>query len=216
MSHKKIFSSEAQTVWPEFFLKPKLSKFDLFFDLWPLTFWPMTSTFGDLLAITKMHIGYKFHQDPPMGTWWKVVHWLTHWLTLPLLWVSDATQKDDPPIQFRKKDDLPPPTECRKKWRPSKSCDNLRPSIKFEILIMMMKLLFFGKFGWHNGKNWKRKMILAGICAIEMHIVLSLSRPSSLILHLLEPLKEKNSDPQLNEKKTWLLLLEEKKLWPPQ
>ena len=44
-------------------------------------------------------------------------------------------------------------------------------------------------------------MILAGICAIKMHIVLSLSRPSSLILHLLEPLKEKNSDPQLNEKK---------------
>ena len=68
------------------FLKPKLSKFDLFFDPWPLTFWPMTSPFGDLLAITKTHIGYKFHQDPPMGTWWKVVDnyltdWLTHWLT---------------------------------------------------------------------------------------------------------------------------------------
>ena len=50
-------------------------------DPWPLTFGPMTSPFMELPAITKTHIGYKFHQDPPMGTWWKVVHWLTHSLT---------------------------------------------------------------------------------------------------------------------------------------
>jgi len=65
--------------------KQKMPQNDLFFDLWPLTFWPMTSPFGDLLAITKTHLGYKFHQDSPMGTWWKVVdsltHSLTHWLT---------------------------------------------------------------------------------------------------------------------------------------
>ena len=34
----------------------------------------MTSNFEDLLAITKTHIGYIFHQYPPMGTWWKT--WL--------------------------------------------------------------------------------------------------------------------------------------------
>ena len=71
------------------FFKPKMPQNDLFFDPWPLTFWPMTSPFGDLLAITKTHLGYKFHQDPPMGTWWKVVdsltHSLTHWLTKSLL-----------------------------------------------------------------------------------------------------------------------------------
>ena len=61
------------------------AKFHNKIDPWPLTFWPMTSPFWDLLAITKTHIGYKFHQDPPMGTWWKVVDCLTdsltHWLT---------------------------------------------------------------------------------------------------------------------------------------
>ena len=73
--HIKKFSA-LKLKWCDlsFFLKPKLSKFDLFFDPWPLTFWPMTSPFGDLLAITKTHIGYKFHQDPPMGTWWET--WL--------------------------------------------------------------------------------------------------------------------------------------------
>ena len=89
-SHKKIFSFEAQTVWPEFFLKPKLWKSDLFFDPWPLTFWPMTSPFWDLLAITKTHIGYKFHQDPPMGTWWKVVDCLTAWLTHSLTHITTS------------------------------------------------------------------------------------------------------------------------------
>ena len=56
-----------------FFLKPKMSKFDLFLDPWPLTFWPMTLTFYMLQDITKTHILCKFHKDPPMGTWWKVV-----------------------------------------------------------------------------------------------------------------------------------------------
>ena len=72
-----------------FFLKPKMSKFDLFLDPWPLTFWPMTLTFCMWQDITKTHILCKFHKDPPMGTWWKVgdylTDWLTHWLTKPLL-----------------------------------------------------------------------------------------------------------------------------------
>ena len=76
-----------------FFLKPKMSKFDLFLDPWPLTFWPMTLTFYMLQDITKTHILCKFHKDPPMGTWWKVVD------SLPTfhygLWTNIITSKGE-------------------------------------------------------------------------------------------------------------------------
>ena len=81
----KIADPNSERCDPSFFFKPKMPQNDLFFDPWPLTFWPMTSPFRDLLAITKTHLGYKFHQDPPMGTWWKVVDSLTHSLTKSLL-----------------------------------------------------------------------------------------------------------------------------------
>ena len=90
-SHKKISALKLKRCDLSFFLKPEMSKFDLFFDPWPLTFWPMTSPFGDLLAITKTHIGYEFHNDPPMGTWWKVGDTLTDWLTHSL--THKATSK---------------------------------------------------------------------------------------------------------------------------
>ena len=36
--------------------------------------WPITSPYGKLQAITKTHIWYKSHEDPPMETWWKAAH----------------------------------------------------------------------------------------------------------------------------------------------
>ena len=61
--------------------KSKMPKIDLFFDPWPLTFWPLTLILDMWQAIHMTHILWKFHPDIPSGKGWKAVDSLTHGLT---------------------------------------------------------------------------------------------------------------------------------------
>ena len=92
-----FFSIPIVVLYPEFqlsrsygvtrvFLKPKMAKNDLLFHPWPLTFWPMTLTFGIPQGIPKTHHLWKFQTDTPLGRWWKAVDSLslTAWLTASL------------------------------------------------------------------------------------------------------------------------------------